>query len=265
MTFRFGNMVRETSTTTGTGTYDLAGPSSGYAGFVAATADGAVVTYRAQMSDDWEIGIGTITDAATDTLARTEVLETLVSGSYTGSGASAVNWGAGTKTIDLIGPAQAMKANTGFFLPHPGQQISGRYYATTNFSTARTFTANVQYFSPHYHALYAKISILMTISTAQASTNVDIGLYSFSAGQPATRLEQWTANSLASTGDIVVTTAGKYKPGWYWLSYLTDATTAAARGGTNSAPDTTMFWTGKDALTNNNNNIFRVIRMQYRN
>lgn len=84
-------MVRETSTTTGTGTYDLAGAATGFQTFVAGV--GATTCYySATDGTDWEIGIGTVTDATPDTLARTTILESSNAG-------AAVNWGAGTKTL----------------------------------------------------------------------------------------------------------------------------------------------------------------------
>lgn len=89
------SFVQETSTTTGTGTYDLAGASTGYQGFVAGNGDGEVVRYSVTDGTDWEVCEGTITDASPDTLSRDTVLESSNSG-------SAVNWGAGTKTIEQV-------------------------------------------------------------------------------------------------------------------------------------------------------------------
>lgn len=89
------SFVQETSTTTGTGTYDLAGAVAGFQGFVAGNGDGEVVRYSVTDGTDWEVCEGTITDAATDTLSRDTVLESSNSG-------AAVDWGAGTKTISQV-------------------------------------------------------------------------------------------------------------------------------------------------------------------
>lgn len=84
--------VKETSTTTGTGTYDLAGAVSGFRTFVAGVGNGIACHYVAEMGADWEVGLGTVTDASPDTLSRTRI--------YASSNAgAAVSWGAGTKTI----------------------------------------------------------------------------------------------------------------------------------------------------------------------
>lgn len=85
--------VKETSTTTGTGTYTLAGAASGFRAF-SAIGDGAKCYYRAKMGSDWEIGLGTYTASGT-TLARTRVV-------LSTNANAAVNWGAGTKEIAIV-------------------------------------------------------------------------------------------------------------------------------------------------------------------
>ena len=68
--------VKETSTTTGTGTLDLAGASAGFVTFVAGIGNSNTTYYaiNAQGTSNWEVGIGTVTDATPDTLARDTVL-----------------------------------------------------------------------------------------------------------------------------------------------------------------------------------------------
>lgn len=92
--------VKETSTTTGTGTFSLGGTSTGYQTFVAAVGTGAVVHYCAtnRSATEWEVGIGTVTDASPDTLSRTTILASSNSG-------NAVTFTAGTKDIFLVRPA----------------------------------------------------------------------------------------------------------------------------------------------------------------
>lgn len=90
--FKNADRVKETSTTTGTGTYSLAGAVAGFQGFVAGIGNGNTCHYVAENGTDWEVGIGTVTDAAPDTLARTVILASSNAG-------AAVSWGAGTKNI----------------------------------------------------------------------------------------------------------------------------------------------------------------------
>ncbi len=76
MAFVVNDRVKETSTTTGTGTLSLAGAVSGFQTFVAGIGN-SNVTYYAIVNDsgtEFEIGIGTVTDASPDTLSRTTIL-----------------------------------------------------------------------------------------------------------------------------------------------------------------------------------------------
>ena len=72
----FSPRVKETSNTTGTGTLDLAGAVTGFRTFVAGIATTNLCPYTLLDGNgtNWEIGIGTVTDAAPDTLARTTVI-----------------------------------------------------------------------------------------------------------------------------------------------------------------------------------------------
>lgn len=89
---KYANRIKETTTTTGTGTYSLAGPMTGFQGFVAAVGDSNQVYYCCEDGVDWEIGYGTVTDASPDTLSRDFIEESSNSN-------NPVNWGAGTKKI----------------------------------------------------------------------------------------------------------------------------------------------------------------------
>lgn len=92
MAFVSADRVKETSTTTGTGTYNLAGAAAGFRTFVAGVGTTNLCHYVAEDGTDWEIGLGTVTDATPDTLARTRVIAS-------SNGGSAVNWAAGTRDI----------------------------------------------------------------------------------------------------------------------------------------------------------------------
>ena len=91
--------VKETSTTTGTGTLTLAGAATGFQSF--AVIGNGNTTYYAiydRTSQDWEVGVGTYTSSGT-TLTRDSVLESSNSGSL-------VNFGAGTKDVFCTYPAE---------------------------------------------------------------------------------------------------------------------------------------------------------------
>ena len=100
MAFVLNDRVKETSTTTGTGTFSLAGAETGFESFVSGVGDGNV-TYYAISNDgttEFEVGIGTVTDATPDTLARTTVISSSNSDAL-------VNFSAGTKTVFCTLPA----------------------------------------------------------------------------------------------------------------------------------------------------------------
>ncbi len=89
--------VQETTTTTGTGTYTLAGAVTGFQSF--SVIGNANTTYYAVTDGtNWEVGIGTYTSSGT-TLSRDTILESSNSG-------NAVDWGAGTKNIFVTYPAE---------------------------------------------------------------------------------------------------------------------------------------------------------------
>ena len=100
MALVLNDRVKETSTTTGTGTLNLSGAVSGFETFVAGIADGNTTYYAIvnRDEDEWEVGLGTVTDASTDTLARTTVISSSNSD-------SATDFSAGTKDVFCTLPA----------------------------------------------------------------------------------------------------------------------------------------------------------------
>ena len=117
MALVINDRVKETSTTTGTGTFDLAGASDDFESFVSGIGNGNTTYYCITNtgSDEFEVGIGTVTDAATDTLSRTTIL------SSTNSDAL-VDFGIGEKEVFCTIPAKksmspVMEA-TGYVVTH---------------------------------------------------------------------------------------------------------------------------------------------------
>lgn len=98
MALVLADRVKETTTTTGTGTVTLLGASTGYQSFsVVGNANTTYYTIAGQTTSEWEVGIGTYTLSGT-TLARTTVLASSNAG-------SAVNFSAGTKDVFVTYPA----------------------------------------------------------------------------------------------------------------------------------------------------------------
>ena len=100
MALVINDRVKETSTSTGTGTFDLDGAVTGFETFVAGIASTNTTYYAIfhQGEDEWEVGLGTVTDATPDTLARTTVITSSNSD-------SAVTFTAGTKDVFCTLPA----------------------------------------------------------------------------------------------------------------------------------------------------------------
>ena len=66
--------VKETTTTTGTGTVNLAGAVEGFETFVVGVGNGKETFYSIFAGTEFEVGRGTVTDASPDTLSRTTVI-----------------------------------------------------------------------------------------------------------------------------------------------------------------------------------------------
>ena len=89
--------VKETTTTTGTGTYTLAGAVTGFETFTANLSNSDTTYYACTDNTNFEVGIGTFTTSGT-TLART-------TGLASSNSNNAVNWSSGTRTIFITYPA----------------------------------------------------------------------------------------------------------------------------------------------------------------
>ena len=87
-----GDRVKETTTTTGTGTITLAGAVTQFVAFQAVFSVGQMVQYAivGQSGSEWEVGEGTL--ATTTTLTRDRIIASSNSG-------NAVNFSAGTKDV----------------------------------------------------------------------------------------------------------------------------------------------------------------------
>jgi len=116
--------VKETSTTTGTGTFTLAGAVTGFQAF-SVIGDGNTTYYTITDGTDWEVGIGTYTSSGT-TLSRDTILESSNSG-------NAVNWGAGSKDVFVTYPAeQAVYFNAAGQVDVDNLRLDGNTLSSTN-------------------------------------------------------------------------------------------------------------------------------------
>ena len=100
MALVLNDRVKETTITTGTGTLNLAGAATNFETFVAGIGDGNTVYYAIvhQNQAEFEVGLGTVTDASPDTLSRTTILSS-------SNNDGLVSFSAGTKDVFCTLPA----------------------------------------------------------------------------------------------------------------------------------------------------------------
>lgn len=98
MSLVYADRVKETTTTSGTGIISLAGAVDGFQSFAGGIGNGNTCYYCITDGTDWEVGLGTVTDAATDTLSRDTVLASSNSD-------AAVDFGSGSKDVFCVVPA----------------------------------------------------------------------------------------------------------------------------------------------------------------
>jgi hypothetical protein len=101
MALVINDRVKETSTTTGTGTFNLAGAETGYESFVSGVGTTNTTYYAIELNaaGEWEVGIGTVTSGSPDTLSR----DTIISSSNSDA---AVTFSSGTKNVFCTLPAK---------------------------------------------------------------------------------------------------------------------------------------------------------------
>ena len=108
MAFTIADRVRETTTTTGTGTINLGGAVTNFETF-AANLSNSDTTYYAIVDNTngaFEVGLGTFSTGSPNTLARTTPIASSNSN-------SAVNFGVGTKEVFITIPASKMVVEDG--------------------------------------------------------------------------------------------------------------------------------------------------------
>lgn len=143
MASKYADIVEETTTTTGTGTLNLAGAGDRRRTFVAGFGSGNKCFYKIEheSADEWEIGIGTVTSGSPDTLARTTVIDSSNSG-------SAVSFSSGTKYVFCDTESQQL-ANLERPFP-PGGRLSLTSY--TSVPTSDVTAATTLYYTWHRHS-----------------------------------------------------------------------------------------------------------------
>jgi hypothetical protein len=181
MALVLADRVRETTTTTGTGTISLGGPVSGFEGFSTAIGN-ANTTYYAiadAATGAWEVGLGTYTSSGS-TLARTTVLSSSNAG-------AAVNFAAGTKDVFVTQPAERA-----LYLNGAGTGVD---------AGAAAFTANGVVYASSTSALATGSALTYngTALTSSASSAIS-GIFNRDTSSGATLQIQVVGNSVGTLG-----------------------------------------------------------------
>jgi len=201
------DLVRETTSTTGTGTYTLAGAQTGYRAFSNALATNDTCWYAARFATDYEVGIGTLTGATT--LARTVIIRSSNAG-------AAVNWGAGVKDIYITTPAEDPLRILHTPLIPPQGRLS---LSSGNAHPLSVAGATIVYYTPYIgrivpinngsyfrpHDIGGELSQATTDTTKSpaavtTSSIYDIFVWLDGTVYRATRGPAWTSNTSRGTG-----------------------------------------------------------------
>lgn len=177
------DMTRETGTVTGAGNpYSLSGEVTGYANFDASMATNDTCWYRASSGANYEVGLGTFTSGAPDTLARTAIYES-------SNGGAAVVWGASTvvdvlmcvpaRFVELLNTMEITVADSA--TPDIGAVQGSRVVCDgtttiTSFGTA-TYKLRVVRFSGIRTLTHNATSLIMLGGASRTTAAGDIGIY----------------------------------------------------------------------------------------
>lgn len=215
------NAVKETTTTTGTGTVTLAA-ASGFARFSAVFGVGVQASYCiADANGNREWGMGTV--SAGNTLARSKVMATLVSGTYTTNGATA---------ITLSGTAEVfVDMHSGIWASVPGATRTAQQYLVSHGCMGAIAQDSAMAANELRGMLcviarpYLVDAFFVDVRTA-GGTAMDVTVYQGSDDGPGARMIDVQTFDTSTTGGktAVLSTPVVLMPGTYYVAALSDGT-----------------------------------------
>ena len=216
--------VRETTSTTGTGTINLGGAASGFLAFSDAFVSGDVVPYVIEDGNNRETGIGTLSSGLPWTLSRDQVLEKLESGVFSQWPATGINL-SGSATVAIAPASQSSLDPFKTYLHSAsvydlGDLIANEGLVNTGVTADRLHLYPVLLLRPR------KIGSLMcNVATADPAATISrVGIYKpDSAGMPKTLIAEASVD-VTSTGvkETSLGSAQYLNPGVYYMAFATD-------------------------------------------
>jgi len=207
MAFIIADRVRETSNSTGTGNFTLAGAVLGYQAFasVLTTGDTTYYTIADQGGSNWEVGIGTFTSPST--LARSTILSSSNSGSI-------VTFTSGTKDVFINLPASRAGVYSRTSFTATASQTT--FSVTYTIGFVQVFVNGVLLDASDYTANNGTTVVLATGCAAGDIVEVlapyygTVGVFGPitwpGAGVPVSTGSGWSASLTAPSGALVGTT-----------------------------------------------------------
>ena len=262
MALVLADRVKESSVTTGTGTFTLDGAITGYQTFSSAIGNGNTCYYTiaSQTLNEWEVGIGTV---GAGTLARTTILSSSNAG-------SAVNFSASTKDVFVTYPAEksvyrdstgdtvqqsfnalsvtntatignaALTTGTISTTPAASTDIVNKTYVDTLVSSGVHFHQPVMVESPiNLNATYNNGASGVGATLTNAGTQVELiidGIFK----SPGDRVLVYNQTNPIQNGIYVVTVVGTVSTNWV-LTRASDANTYVINSANGLSEGSTVF------------------------
>lgn len=233
MALKIADRVKETTTTTGTGTISLAGAMTGFQAFSAGLSNGDTCYYALQGVDGsgnptsvWETGIGTYASSG-NTLARTTVLSSSNSGSLVTLAGTTQVW------LDVTAwQVQAMSALENTTVIGVNYSLLNPFFvpATMNTSTTSGFSVGTARLYPILVHRPMTVKPAVYVRTAGSSdTHLQLALYDSdpSTGKPNNLMHSF-ADMAIGTGTGFQSPTDSFaiaRPGVYWSWGLHSGTT----------------------------------------
>lgn len=187
--------VKETTTTTGTGTITLAGAETGFRSFsVVGNGNTCAYVIAHQSANEWEVGIGTYTSTGT-TLSRTKILAS-------SNGGSLVSFSAGTKDVFLTMPA--IMIDTASAINECRLSLDPANAIITSNQQAKTTIHLVPYRGNKLRLFNGSCWEMHTVNgvsvSVPATTNTMFDIFAYiNSGTPAIETLNWTNDTTRAT------------------------------------------------------------------